>query len=144
MYKYYTLHRPVDIGTVPKGFINFINYDSREPIRNTKIQACGEVYYENRLSQKEIKDFELKEEPTKEERRKALEDIINLDNINEKIRLYNPNLINIKRMLENINKIIDKEIDNIMTDNLISFSEWQDVLIYGIENLDNEEKENTL
>lgn len=144
MYKYYTLHRPVDIGTVPKGFINFINYDSREPIRNTKIQAWGEVYYENRLSQKEIKDFELKEEPTKEERRKALEDIINLDNINEKIRLYNPNLINTERMLENINKIIDNEIDNIMTDNLISFSEWQDALIYGIENLDNEEKEDTL
>lgn len=144
MFKYYALHRPVDIGTVPKGFINFINYDSRESIRNTKIKAWGEVYYENRLSQKEIKDFELKEEPTKEERRKALEDIINLDNINEKIRLYNPNLKSTERMLENLSNVIDNQIDSIMTDNLISFSEWQDALIYGIENLDNEEKEDTL
>ena len=141
MFKYYALHRPVDIGTVPKGFIN---YDSRESIRNTKIKAWGEVYYENRLSQKEIKDFELKEEPTKEERRKALEDIINLDNINEKIRLYNPNLKSTERMLENLSNVIDNQIDSIMTDNLISFSEWQDALIYGIENLDNEEKEDTL
>lgn len=54
MYKYYTLHRPVDIGTVPKDFINFINYNTREKINNTNVEAWGEVYYENRLSQEEI------------------------------------------------------------------------------------------
>lgn len=144
MYKYYTLHRPVDIGTVPKDFINFINYNTREKINNTNVEAWGEVYYENRLSQEEINKYELKEEPTKEEKIKALEDIINLDNINEKIRLYNPNLQNTDCMLENICKVIDNEINNIMKDNMISFSEWQDAVHRGIENVYDEEIEESI
>ena len=140
MFKYYALHRPVDIGTVPKGFINFINYDSRESIRNTKIKAWGEVYYENRLSQKEIKDFELKEEPTQEEKAKVLEDVKKLDDIYEQIKDLKLNDERLEQKIVKVSEYINKEICTQLNNNIISHKEYLDY----VETLTEEEEEETL
>lgn len=134
MYKYYTLNRPVDIGTVPKDFINFINYDTREKINNTNVEAWGEVYYENRLSQKEIKDYELKEEPTKEEKDKALQDIRKLDEIYTKIMNFKPNNEELNIVMDRISDLVNKEIVKQMNNNLISHKEYVETTNHIEEN----------
>ena len=124
MYKYYTLHRPIDIGSVPNNFIIFINYETKEKINNTSIEAWGEVYYENRLSQKEIKDYELKEEPAKEEKEKALQDIRKLDEIYTKIINFKPNNEELNIVMDRISDLVNKEIVKQMNNNLISHKEY--------------------
>ena len=50
--KYYSLLRPVSIGTQPaKGFMDFINYDDRTEV--------AELYYNRKLSDKEMLDYDL-------------------------------------------------------------------------------------
>lgn len=134
MYKYYTLHRPVDIGTVPKNFINFINYNTREKINNTNVEAWGEVYYENRLSQEEINKYELKEEPTKEEKEKALQDIRKLDDIYTKIINFKPNNEELNIVMDRISDLVNKEIVKQMNNNLISHKEYVETINHTEEN----------
>lgn len=56
--KYYSIMRPVSIGTHPKnGMMDFINYDTR--IKVDGCMAWAEVYYNRQLSQKELIDFEM-------------------------------------------------------------------------------------
>lgn len=56
--KYYALLRPVSIGTHPaKGFMDFINYDDRTEIDGKMVWA--ELYYNRKLSDKEMKDYDL-------------------------------------------------------------------------------------
>ena len=56
--KYYTLLRPVSIGTQPKnGFMDFINYDDRTEIDGKMVWA--ELYYNRKLSDKEMLDYDL-------------------------------------------------------------------------------------
>lgn len=56
--KYYMLERPVSIGTQPqKGFMDFINYDSKTNMNG--IFAWAEVYYDRLLDEKELTGYEL-------------------------------------------------------------------------------------
>lgn len=50
--------RPISIGTHSKnGMMDFINYDTRTEINGRMVWV--EVYYNRKLSQKEIEDFEM-------------------------------------------------------------------------------------
>lgn len=56
--KYYSLLRPVSIGTHPKnGMEDFINYDTRMEVNGHMVWA--ELYYSRELTQKEMEDFEM-------------------------------------------------------------------------------------
>lgn len=56
--KYYSLLRPVSIGTHPKnGMEDFINYDTKTEINGCMVWA--ELYYSRELTQKELEDFEM-------------------------------------------------------------------------------------
>jgi len=60
--KYYSIMRPVDVGTAPKsGMMDFINYDNRTEIQtnNGVIQAWAEIYYDRELTEKEMRDYEI-------------------------------------------------------------------------------------
>ena len=102
MYKYYVLYRPIGIGTVPNGFVEKINYEERQRVKDTTYKAFGEVYYEERLSEKEIYDYELKEEPTQEEKNKVLEDVKKLDDVYERIKDLK---LNDERLEQKIEKV---------------------------------------
>lgn len=57
-YKYYSVMRPVSIGTHPKnGMMDFINYDTRTEVNGRMVWA--ELYYNRELTQKEMEDFEM-------------------------------------------------------------------------------------
>lgn len=63
-YKYYSTQRPVSIGTFPKHTdsppIRFENYNGRTWMEcNTRL-AWGELVYAKPLSDKELRDYELK------------------------------------------------------------------------------------
>lgn len=56
--KYYSVMRPVSIGTHPKnGMMDFINYDSRMEVDGCMVWA--ELYYNRELTQKELEEFEM-------------------------------------------------------------------------------------
>jgi len=60
--KYYSIMRPVGIGTAPKsGMMDFINYDDRTEIRTHDgvIRAWAELYYNRELTEQEINDYEV-------------------------------------------------------------------------------------
>ena len=60
MYKYYSINRPVSIGTYPKnGFQGFENYNFRKWIGEINHDAWGELYYDRVLTEKEENDYEL-------------------------------------------------------------------------------------
>ena len=124
MYKYYVLYRPISIGTVPNGFIDFINYDTRQRIKDTSYEAFGEVYYEKRLLPEQIKDYELKEELPLEEKNKVLEDIKKLDDIYEKIEKLKLNDKKLENTMKKVSKLINQEILKQMNNNLISHKEY--------------------
>lgn len=124
MYKYYVLYRPISIGTVPNGFIDFINYDTRQRIKDTSYEAFGEVYYEKRLLPEQIKDYELKEELPPEEKNKVLEDIKKLDDIYEKIEKLKLNDKKLENTMKKVSKLINQEILKQMNNNLISHKEY--------------------
>ena len=53
-HKYYSIMRPV----YPKiGMMDFINYDTRTEVNGRMIWA--ELYYNRKLTQKELEDFEM-------------------------------------------------------------------------------------
>lgn len=57
-YKYYSVMRPVSVGTHPKiGMMDFINYDTRTEVNGRNVWA--ELYYNRQLTQKEMEDFEM-------------------------------------------------------------------------------------
>lgn len=56
--KYYSLLRPVSIGTHPKnGMEDFINYNTKTEVNGRMVWA--ELYYNRELTQKELEDFEM-------------------------------------------------------------------------------------
>lgn len=63
-YKYYSTHRPVDIGTYPKSrenpLISFSNYDEHIPVEGGAFQAWGELTYAQPLTERQISDYELR------------------------------------------------------------------------------------
>ena len=57
-HKYYSVMRPVSIGTHHKnGMMDFINYDTRTEVNGRMVWA--EIYYNRELTQKEMEDFEM-------------------------------------------------------------------------------------
>ena len=59
MWKYFSVHRPVGIGTYPKeGMKEFENFDYRKEVRDG-ICAWGILYYDRKLTEKEMHDYEL-------------------------------------------------------------------------------------
>lgn len=57
-YKYYSVMRPISIGTHPKnGMMDFINYDVKTEVNGRMVWA--ELYYNRELTQKEMEDFEM-------------------------------------------------------------------------------------
>lgn len=62
-YRYYSTQRPISPGTYPNGEnkpITIENFDERQPVENGQLQAWGYLEYAEPLSQKEMKDYELK------------------------------------------------------------------------------------
>lgn len=61
-YTYYSVLRPVDIGTIPMypKPEKVINFDFRLPVENGAFQAWGCVCYSQPLTEKQLKDFELR------------------------------------------------------------------------------------
>lgn len=56
--KYYSILRPVSIGSQPKkGFMDFVNYDNRTEVNGKMVWA--ELYYDRELTDRELKDYEL-------------------------------------------------------------------------------------
>ena len=140
MYKYYVLYRPIGIGTVPNGFVEKINYEESQRVKDTTYKAFGEVYYEERLSEKEIYDYELKEEPTQEEKNKVLEDVKKLDDVYERIKDLKLNDERLEQKIEKVSEYINREICTQLNNNIISHKEY----LNYIESITEEKEEETL
>lgn len=64
MYKYFTILRPVSIGTFPKkGLIDFVNYDNRRYVPEIDHNAWGYLLYNRELSKKEMHDYDFMSMP---------------------------------------------------------------------------------
>lgn len=59
VFRYYTLYRPPSPGSVPPGFVFQRTIDSRPYISEAGHTVWGIVDYDRRLTQKEIRDYEL-------------------------------------------------------------------------------------
>lgn len=62
-YRYYSTQRPISPGTYPNGEnkpVSIENFDERQPVENGQLQAWGYLEYAKPLSQKEMKEYELK------------------------------------------------------------------------------------
>ena len=63
-YKYYSTHRPVDIGTFPKPAgnppVEFVNFDRREAVEHDTFMAWGYLLYEKPLTAEEMYNYELR------------------------------------------------------------------------------------
>lgn len=62
-YRYYSTQRPISPDTYPNGEnkpVSIENFDERQPVENGQLQAWGYLEYAEPLSQKEMKDYELK------------------------------------------------------------------------------------
>lgn len=62
-YRYYSTQRPISLGTYPNGEnkpVSIENFDERQSVENGQLQAWGYLEYAEPLSQKEMKDYELK------------------------------------------------------------------------------------
>ncbi len=60
MYRYYSTQRPVTPGTFPGKPANIQNFDTRESVCGGQMQAWGYVEYKKPLTEKQMKDYELK------------------------------------------------------------------------------------
>ncbi len=66
LYKYYSTHRPVDLGTYPKPDDNkpveILNYDKdgRIPVEGGVFEAWGELIYAKPLTAEQQSDYELR------------------------------------------------------------------------------------
>ena len=58
-YRYYTLYRPPELGTVPRGFCEVVCFDERRYCPQVGREAWGYVEYEQPLSPQEIINYEL-------------------------------------------------------------------------------------
>ena len=67
LYKYYSIQRPVDIGTFPKPPHNapdeLVNYDQRVPVEGGAFLAWGHLTYTKPLTEKQVSDYELRPAP---------------------------------------------------------------------------------
>ena len=73
-YIYYSLRRPVSIGTYPRnGMLSFENFDQRTFVEEIGREAWGRITYDRELTLQEINDFEFAvvNHPHSEEERKS-------------------------------------------------------------------------
>ncbi len=61
LYRYYLKARGPSPGAQPSGFVGMVDYEVRELryVNNSLFGAWGYVYYEEKLTQKQIDDYEL-------------------------------------------------------------------------------------
>lgn len=59
VYTYYMILRPVGIGSQPKGFIEFKNFDRRTYVPEINHAAWGMVTYNRQLTEKEMHDYDM-------------------------------------------------------------------------------------
>lgn len=61
-YKYYSVRRPVDIGTIPREPKpeKVSNFDWRMPVENGAFEAWGSVTYKQPLTEAQVKEYELR------------------------------------------------------------------------------------
>ena len=75
-YKYYSIYRPVSIGTYPKqGLVSFENYNNQKQVDKIGRTAWAELIYNRALTENEMEEYEFMEEPEqKQEREKEAVD----------------------------------------------------------------------
>ena len=56
-YFYFSIMRPVGVGTYPRKFIMFHNYDKRTYIPTINKEAWGVLEYDERLTEREVQDY---------------------------------------------------------------------------------------
>lgn len=59
--RYYSLSRPISIGTYPKSPINIVNFDTKQYVKEIDRDAWGYLEYNEKLNEQDISDYELKE-----------------------------------------------------------------------------------
>lgn len=61
-YKYYSLRRPIDIGTIPRKPkpVSVTNYNSRIFVEDHSFSAWGSITYSEPLTDKQVSDYELR------------------------------------------------------------------------------------
>lgn len=60
MRKYYSVMRPVSIGTFPReGVEEIVNFDNRTYCQEINREAWGYIEYNRKLSEKEVSEYEL-------------------------------------------------------------------------------------
>jgi hypothetical protein len=59
MYKYYLLLRGRSIGTQPDGYVGWTDYTEQRFVPEIGRNAWGELYYDNKLTDREVKNYEL-------------------------------------------------------------------------------------
>ena len=62
IYRYYLIHRPVMIGTVPRGMVGYKNFNHMISVDEIGRTAWGYVEYDRELTEKEISEYELVKE----------------------------------------------------------------------------------
>lgn len=63
-YTYYSVLRPVSIGTYPKkGMVDFENFEKRKYIPAIQREAWGILYYNQKLTQDEMNSYDLVSHP---------------------------------------------------------------------------------
>lgn len=127
-YKYYSLRRPVGIGTCPKNFIDIKNYNERIQVMQNGKMAWGEVTYNRKLTEKEIRDYELLEDISEERKVEALQDINKLDKIYVMLSDLQFKDKDINILLNKMSTVINKEISKQMYKNNISHKEYKDTV----------------
>ena len=60
-YVYYLLRRPAMPGTCPKGFVELENFDRRTYVPEIGRDAWARLVYENKLDEREIRNYEMME-----------------------------------------------------------------------------------
>lgn len=128
VYKYYTVKRPPDIGTVPKDFVDVKSYGERKQVLQDGTQAWGEVIYNRKLTDKEVSDYELLENVTEEKKNEALKDIQGLDKIY--LMLVNTKFQdqNLHSLMDKMSDLVNKEIKKKIEKNNISHKEYKETI----------------
>lgn len=75
-YKYYSLRRPIDIGTIPREPKpdRIDNFDSKILVENMAFSAWGAVTYKQPLTDKQVEDYELRAASTNPRERASVLD----------------------------------------------------------------------
>ena len=65
LYKYYSVRRPIDIGTYPRANepLEIVNFDDRQPVEDGAFQAWGYLLYNQALTEAQVQDYDLRTAP---------------------------------------------------------------------------------